>query len=147
MDDPSMYGEAGGIFAGIVALLVAIGNGLRWWFGFTDRRAATRAQKLDAWQRELAEREARFDERIEGRLAELELRDEIREAEMTVLRAQGTAMRTAFQLVAGALHVAVPGHPALEQANEILKTSWPPDPNTPDDLTALVLKAKRSDEK
>jgi hypothetical protein len=59
MNDPTA-GEAGGIFAGVVALLVAVGHGVRWWIGWTDRRAATRAAKLDAWQHELQARYSRF---------------------------------------------------------------------------------------
>jgi hypothetical protein len=52
MNDPSA-GEIGGIFAGMVGLLVALGHAVKWWLGWTDRRAATRAAKLEAWHREL----------------------------------------------------------------------------------------------
>jgi hypothetical protein len=54
-------GEAGGIFAGIVAALVTLGHAIRWWLGWTDRRALTRTAKLDLWQRELQGREERFE--------------------------------------------------------------------------------------
>jgi uncharacterized protein HemX len=60
MADPSA-GEVGGVFAGAVALIVALGHGIRWWLGWTDRRAATRSAKLDAWQNQLDERETRIE--------------------------------------------------------------------------------------
>jgi uncharacterized protein HemX len=134
-------GEVGGIFAGAVALLIALGHGLRWWLGWTDRRAATRAAKLEAWQRELTDRERRFDarqseyqERIEVQLAELRDRDELRDREIAVLRAEGAAMRTAYQLITSALRRKDPKNPALGQADEILKAAFPPDTATPPDM-------------
>lgn len=63
MSDPSA-GEIGGVFAGVIALLVAIGHGIRWLMGWEERRDATRKAKLDAWQHELAAREAKVDAEI-----------------------------------------------------------------------------------
>jgi hypothetical protein len=140
MADPTA-GEVGGVLAGIVAALVALGHGIRWWLGWTDRRAITRAAKLDAWQRELAGREAAFEQsqreywgKIEGELEVLRAADMQRAAEFAALKIEHSALRTAHQLISSALHRADPENPAIGQADEILKAVFPPDASTPADM-------------
>jgi hypothetical protein len=146
MHDPSA-GEIGGLFAGLVALLAVVGRGLRWWLGWTDRHAASRAAKLDAWQQELGQRERRFDERqreYEGRI-ELELdalraADRQRGEEMASLKIEHAALRTAHQLISSALRRTDPYNPALGQAEEILKAAFPPDAVLPADIADSINK-------
>ena len=58
MSDPgSAAGEAGGIIAGAVAVLYALGKGTAWLLNWKDARAQSRAAKLQLWHDELAKRE------------------------------------------------------------------------------------------
>lgn len=148
MSDPTA-GEVGGVFAGLVALLIALGHGLRWWLGWTDRRAITRAAKLDAWQKELAAREQRFDERqgehwdaIEAELSGFRGRDAARDAEMNAVRIEHTALCTAYQLIASALRATDPDNPALGHADEILKAAFPLEIGTPASMLETLRKIK-----
>lgn len=133
-------GEAGGIFAGIVALLVAIGHGVRWWLGWTDHRASTRAAKLDAWQKELALREERLDREQAGIIAEIKGQlAELRQSN-DQLRKEHAALLGGFQLVAGALRVIDPANAALNRADELLKSAFALDPVLPAGLAGPLAK-------
>lgn len=138
MPDPSA-GEVGGVFAGLVALLVAIGHGFRWLLGWNDRRASTRTAKLDAWQRQLEAREERLDDQQAEHWHRIEI-------ELEQLRREHAALRGGYQLIAAALRDRDPHNPALTQADELLKAAWPLEPLTPDDMTKTVLRARRTGE-
>jgi len=137
MPDPSA-GEIGGIFAGVVALLVALGKGIGWLINLDDRRQSTRHAKLDAWHEELKDREREIDRKQDdlSRQTEVRLRALARWA-MT-LQQQVTAAVNAHQLVAAGLRQALPDHPALGQADELLKAAFPLDPAVPPALAALL---------
>lgn len=138
MPDPSA-GEVGGVFAGLVALLVAIGQGVKWLIGWGDRRGATRTAKLDAWQRQLEEREERLDTQQADHWHRIEL-------ELEQLRREHAALRGGYQLIAAELRVKDPTNRALTNADELLRAAWPLEPLTPDEMTAMVLRARRSPE-
>lgn len=124
-------GEAGGIFAGIVAVLATVGAGLRWLFHWVERRASSRAAKLQAWHDELHSREVRIDEKqaaLEARL----------EATVDDLRKENQALRLAFQLVATPLREADPCHPNLIRAEQLLNAAFPLDPNISEELAAML---------
>lgn len=125
-------GEVGGLFAGFVALIVALGHGLKWWLGWTDRRAATRAAKLDAWQKQLEDRERDLWEKIE--------------VQLDGLRSQHAALLGGYQLIAGALRLIDPHNDALRRADELLRSAFVIEPQTPADMTRTILAAKRPDE-
>jgi uncharacterized protein HemX len=129
-------GEVGGVFAGIVALVVALGHGLRWWLGWTDRRAATRAAKLDAWQKQLEARETRLDAQQQEHWAEIG-------RELEVLRREHAALLGGYQLIATALRMVDPNSDALRRADELLRSAFLIDPLTPPDMTALLRRAHR----
>lgn len=143
MPDPSA-GEVGGIFAGVVALLVAIGHGIRWLMGWEDRRERTRAQKLDAWQRQLAEREKKIDESQATYQASIEARLASISATAERLHNEHAALLSAYHLVASALRAADPGNPVLRMADELLRAAFPLDPATPTDMVALMNRAGAS---
>ena len=65
-------GEAAGYFAGLVALMAALGKGLAAAVGWVDRNARSRDAKLAAWEESLARREVDMRQRTEGRLAAVE---------------------------------------------------------------------------
>lgn len=125
--DPS-WGETGGIFAGIVAILYAIGKGIRWAFDWNDRRTETRSAKLEAWEARLEKREADFENKIENRMAAVE-------AENVAVRRENRGLRMAFQHVSAALVRCDPKDPALLLAERILAQSIPLDPYVPPDMT------------
>lgn len=158
MNDPSA-GEIGGIFAGIVGLLVAMGHAIKWWLGWTDRRAATRAAKLEAWHRELVDERARLDNEkaeiiaeIKGQLAankaqldSLTQSNDKLEASNGRLREQVTAVLAGFRLVAAALHASDPYNPALGHANEIFKAAFPLEMLLSPELAAAAAKLDKTD--
>jgi uncharacterized protein HemX len=139
MSDPSV-GQVGGVFAGVVALAVAVGHGLRWWLGWTDRRAASRAAKLDAWQRELMLREARLDAEQAAIIAEIKAQLAELRASNDQLRTEHAALLGAFQLVAGGLRAENPHNPALGLADEILKAAFPIEPRLPASIADAAAK-------
>lgn len=139
MADPTV-GEVGGVFAGVVALLVAVGHAMRWWLGWTDRRAASRAAKLDAWQRQLDEREARLDQQQQDHWAEIG-------RELEVLRREHAALLGGYQLIAAELRLVKPDSDALRRADELLRSAFLLDPLLPADFTALARSIRRSDDK
>lgn len=111
-------GEAGGLFAGIVATATLVGAGIKWIWGEAKATGLTRRQKLDAWHEELKEREAKikadeteYHERIEQRLA--------------VLERESRILGRAFELVAAALRVKDPKNQALAEAERLLTEAFP----------------------
>lgn len=119
MHDPSA-GQVGGIFAGIVALLVAIGQGVRWAVNYGDKRAVARAAKLDAWEARLDAREKIFEAQIEAR--------------MMALEAENRAYRNALSHVLPALRTIDPKHPSLRMADEALHSAFPTEFRIPPDM-------------
>ena len=138
MSDPTTAGEAGGIFAGVVALMVALGHGLRWWLGWSDRRASTRAAKLDAWQRELQAREQRFDEKQAEHWQRVE-------AELGQLRREHAALLGGYQLIAAALRLIDPSNSALRRADDLLRAAFPLEPCLPPDMAVKTHEIDRRD--
>jgi uncharacterized protein HemX len=138
MPDPSA-GEVGGVFAGVVALVVAFGHGIRWLLNWDDRRKETRQKKLDRWHRELEARE----EKLERQQEEYQQRIE---RQLEHLQRQQAALVGGYQLIAGALRIIDPNSPALRQADDLLRTAFPLDPLVPGELQSLALRAHRSDE-
>jgi hypothetical protein len=138
MADPSA-GEVGGVFAGAVALIVALGHGMRWWLGWTDRRAATRSAKLDAWQNQLDEREKRIDAQQAEHWSRVE-------RELEVLRREHSALLGGYQLITAALRVVDPGNDALRRADELLRSAFLLDPLLPGDIATIAQRIRRRDD-
>ena len=102
MSDPGVSaGEVGGIFAGSIALLAAIGQGIKWLLNFRERQADSRSAKLQAWHEELQAREKRIEEKQEKYQAEIEQR-------LATLMRQNMALRMAFEMVAAPLRAIKP---------------------------------------
>jgi hypothetical protein len=139
MADPSA-GEVGGVFAGIVGLVVATGHGVRWWLGWTDRRAASRGAKLDAWQRQLDERETRIEAQ------QLEYWGRV-ERELEQSRRERAALLGGYQLIATAMRVVDPDNDALRRADELIRSAFLLDPLLPADMLASARSIHRSGEK
>lgn len=133
MHDPGSPspGEIGGIFAGIVALLATIGAGFRFLFNWTERRASSRAAKLEAWHNELKEREAKLDNEQTAFQARLE-------ESVAQLGRENRALRLAFQLVSAPLRTLDPSNPALIRAEQLLQAAFPLDADISADLERLI---------
>lgn len=120
MENGVSAGEAGGIFAGAIAVLATLGGGVRWLLNWNDSRALTRRAKLAGWHDELAAREDKLERHQadhERRQAEYQHRIETR---LGLLEHENRALRRAFELVTGVLRAADPGNPALEHADQII---------------------------
>lgn len=111
-------GEAGGMFAGILALLALVGRGIAWIVGWSDARAISRSAKLDQWHKELVERDRELDARDDRRLAALE-------GQVAELTRAVDKWRTAFHLVSAELLQKNPKSVALMQAQKILAEAFP----------------------
>lgn len=132
MSDPSSAaGEAGGIFAGAVALLYAVGKGTAWLLDWKDARAQSRAVKLQQWHDELEKREAAQDERDRAYRQHIE-------TQLRRLAVENRVLRKAFELVAEPLRRIEPDNPNLMQAQSMLDRAFPLDPALPNDMAILM---------
>lgn len=133
MPDPSGVspGEIGGVTAGVIALLVAFGHGLKWLLNWNDARAHTRSAKLDIWQAELTKREWKLDEDREAYHDKVEKR-------LEEIDAQNQALRIAFDLVAAPLRFLDPTNPALARAEQILHAAFPLVPRIAKDMSETL---------
>lgn len=123
MDNFSI-GEAGGIFAGLVATLAALGKGIAWAVGWNDRRDRLREAKLSAWEDSLNRREIEQRRNTEQRLIAME--------------ASVAVMRRALIRVTSELRIANPESSALAIAEEALRSAYPVDFDTPPPLDGLA---------
>lgn len=137
METPSA-GEVGGMFAGAVALVIAAGHGFRWLLGWEERRDKARTQKLDAWQKQLDEREQRIDAEIAAQHRETQNELKALKALHQQSARENAALFNGYQLLHTRLRFCDPTDPALNMADELLRAVFPPDPNVPEDLTSLV---------
>lgn len=106
-------GEVGGVFAGAVAALAALGKGLAWLLDWNDARTSGREARLEAWERSLVDREKAYREEIEGQLATTR-------AELARVEADFTTLRAVLAEVTAELHRHVPDSPALARAARAL---------------------------
>lgn len=129
MTDPTTSGlsagEIGGIFAGLVALLAAIGKGAAWALNWNDARQNSRSAKLEAWHSELADREAKLDAEIADRLARVERDHLMLTKNHTELLLRFERYRSAYSVLATELVRVGTGSEALEQARLLISEPLP----------------------
>lgn len=65
-------GEVGGVLAGALAALAAVGKGLAWLLNWNDTRRQDKEGRLAAWERSLVDREKAYREEIEARLDQVQ---------------------------------------------------------------------------
>lgn len=125
MSDPTnsglSAGEIGGIFAGLVALLAALGKGVAWALNWNEARQNSRTAKLEAWHSELADREAKLDAEIAGRLERIEREHARLTKGNTELLLRFERYRGAYSVLATELMRLGTGSEALEQARLIIE--------------------------
>lgn len=122
-------GEAGGVLAGVIALLAAMGKSFKELINWKDAREKSRAAELKAWEDSLARREKENRERTEDRL----------EAVESKLSLVTGALFDAL----GELHRLDPASPVLARAKQALQQAYPLDVDTPPDIQALVRRIDR----
>ncbi len=138
MPDPTL-GEAGGIFAGIVALLATIGGGFKWMLGWRDRREESRAEKLAAWEARLEARDTDYQASIEKRLRAL-VKWAVR------MQTNYSALWNGYQHLATELRHKEPGNSALARAEEMIRLAMPLDPHIPADFAEMLAQAAEDEE-
>ena len=70
--DQMSAGEVGGVLAGALALLAALGKALAWLLNWDGARKNDREGRLAAWEKSLVEREKDYRAEIEGRLDQVQ---------------------------------------------------------------------------
>lgn len=132
-------GEAGGIFAGLVALLASIGGGIRWLLSWGDRRAQDREAKLSRWEESLITRERDYRVTMEREFA-------LVKREMAVLRRELDATRSVLVEVTAELRHHAPESEAMKRAEMLMHNAFPLDSRLPDELTERARKLESSDD-
>jgi hypothetical protein len=131
-------GDVGGIFAGLVAVMIAIGQGAKWLLKFREGQAATRAKKLQIWHDELKTREEKL-EKWQGDLQALQLEHhKSMEERLRIVVGQNRALRMAFELVAARVRDQDPHNADLVQAEQLLRAAFPLDPALSPDFDILL---------
>ena len=118
-------GEVGGIIAGAIAILAALGKGAAWLLNWKDARANSRSAKLQAWHDELTAREVKLDAEIASRLSRIE------EAHASLVKNHFDVLirferqRNAYRVLAAEVIAVAPHSAALIQAQMILEEPMP----------------------
>ena len=113
-------GEVGGVFAGFVALIAALGKGLAWLLDWDSKRTLAKEHRLRSWEISLDEREKEYREAIETKMADLE-------GEVLRLRTQQGALSFSLLEIAVAHRDKDPDSPALARAATMLRQAFPPE--------------------
>lgn len=124
-------GELGGMLAGALAILGAIGAALKWFMPWlaerADRRVASRAAGNREWEEKLRQREAEIDHRIAESLRSCEHHCER-------MRADVEKLRVAILLMLPELQRAAPYSPVLKRVGLLLRDAFPIPLDLPDDI-------------
>jgi len=128
-------GEIGGVVAAAVALLGALGAGLKWLLTFLAGRDASRSAKLQVWHDELDAREKEFERLQAEQHRKIEQRlEQVEGANRTLLRA--------VEMLSAALRVSDPSNPAIQRVEALLKQAFPADPELPPDMVAQLRQSR-----
>ncbi|NYT43096.1 hypothetical protein HZY97_20140 [Sphingomonas sp. R-74633] len=118
-------GEVGGIIAGAIAILAALGKGAAWLLNWKDARANSRSAKLQVWHDELTSREAKLDAEIASRLTRIEEKYERLEQHHFDVLIRFERQRNAYRVLAAEVIAVAPHSAALIQAQMILEEAMP----------------------
>ena len=124
MDSGVSPGEAGGVIAGAIAILAALGKGMAWLLNWQGARADARAARLKVWEESLDRREREHREKTEGRLKAME--------------SKVSAVSAALFEAIGELQRLDPASPVLAKARQVLQAEFPVDPELSDEMKALL---------
>lgn len=131
-------GEAGGVIAGIVALLYAIGRGCGWLFDRVSARIDKRAAALElerdqlaAWRASLDQEAKRYRAGIKGELEAVKL-------ELGELRLQNMALASALLDVSLEHAELAPSSPVLVRLAEALRKAFKVPNEIPPEMAVLL---------
>ena len=134
MSEPTLLEES----VQIASASAGVGGGLifmRWLIGWLTGRADKRQEVLDAQEGSIDQQWTAFREELKGENADLKRR-------VGAVETQNTALRRAFNHVAGALIRLDPMNPALAQADQMLAQAFPLDFNLAADRADAALDAQ-----
>lgn len=124
-------GELGGMVAGALAILGALGATGKWLAGWLTTRSETRATRNARWEADLDAREHAIEARIAESLSKCEER-------CAVVDAKYDKVRIAILLILPELHRAAPNSPALKQVGSLLRDVFPISLDQPDDMASQI---------
>lgn len=137
MDNVSA-GEVGGIVAGVLAALAAMGKGIAWIVNWDKASRDTKEDKLTKWEANLVSRERDYREEIEDRLKELKADLDKAKGIAEQLNTTVTTLVIAVEDLTSELESHAPNALSLKRARKLLQ-SLQLRPNPPD-LAALAHK-------
>lgn len=142
LDSPVSAGEVGGIFAGIVSLVIAIGGGIRWLVGWNDRRQDLREAKLNKWEESLQRREKAAREEAEAREAEYH---QITDRRLKSMEQKAALMFALNLQVVSELERLDAGSPVLVKVRLAIKEAFAADPDLPEWFGTLYRQFEEKD--
>ena len=131
-------GEVGGVFAGVIAGLAAIGKALAWLLNWQGARSDRKAERLRVWEESLDRRDKEYRQQLEHDLEELRAAHQANANEIDALRNRFRALRGAALELVVEVRVLKPDSPALKRADTMLRAAFPVESALPTDLTDLV---------
>lgn len=131
-------GEVGGVFAGAIALLAAVGKAIAWVLDWQGARDKAKAQRLEAWEASLDRRERDYREDIERDLEQLRAQSAAQAAELARMREQQAAIGFSLLEVTLELRANVPASPALVRIGAVLRRVFQPEHGIPPEVGELL---------
>lgn len=117
-------GEVGGVLAGAIAVLAALGKGLQWLFNWQGAREDSERARLQKWEEALDRRDKEQREQTDKRLHAME-------------KKVGVMSMALFEAI-GELQRLDPASGVLVRARSVLQELYPADPKIPEEIKALV---------
>lgn len=137
-------GDAGGVFAGVVAGLYAIGKGLAWLLNWQNARGEDRSKRLKVWEESLDRRERDLRLSMEAELGELRDEVEAQGRDLADQTAINQLTRMALVEVTTELERRAADSLALQRAKALLHRTEPNALLLPSDIATL---ARAADER
>lgn len=131
-------GEVGGVFAGALAGLAAMGKAIAWLLNWQGERTEAKSKRLLVWEASLDRREVEYRESIEGELKGLRESDGVTRAELKLAREQMAAIEFSLLEVMIELRAHVPSSPALKRAAAALRRVFRPEYGIPPEMAELL---------
>lgn len=131
-------GEVGGVLAGAIAILAAVGKALAWLLNWQGARREGKEERLRVWEASLDRREHDYREDIEKDLDELRAEAATLRGDVARTRTQQAAIGFLLLEVTLELRAHVPGSPALVRIAAVLRRVYPPEHGIPPEMAELL---------
>lgn len=140
MDSGVSAGEAGGVFAGVIALLAALGKGAKWLFDWKGAREDSERKRLTAWEDSLDRREKAHREEIEAELGALKAEQEEQGRKLFAAVGLQRLLHLALSEVTIELEKHAPDSMAIQHARVLLHPEFRPDMLSPTPTPGELMK-------